>query len=278
MSLMTEFRLVAGGVRRRLWPTPEMAALRLIADAADRQPRYTPGRLRLLDMDLEYTDAQSLLPQWNDLFVRGTLRFTPVSPAPRVLDCGANVGLASLWLRRRFPSARITAFEADPALGEMLGRNLTANGASTVETIDAAVWSSAGRLAFRAEGADSGSVDTIAADTPGRVIEVPSVRLRDWIAREPIDLLKLDVEGAELEILEDCADVLGNVAAMHLEVHDFDQQRRLLPRCLLLIERAGFRYTLDDLHQSPWRPAAAPAGPFPGVAAWSIAVRAWRSR
>jgi FkbM family methyltransferase len=253
-----------------------MAALRLIAQAAEQQPRHAPGRLRLLDLTLEYPDAQSLLPQWNDVFVRGTLRFTPASPAPRVLDCGANIGLTALWLQRRFPAARITAFEADPALAGMLQRNLAVNGASTVETIGAAVWSSAGTLRFRAEGADSGAVDAVAADTPGPVLEVPAVRLRDWIAREPIDLLKLDVEGAELEILQDCADVFGNVAAMHLEVHDFDPARRLLPHCLLQIERAGFVYALDDLHQAPWRPAAPRAGPFGGVAAWVMAVRAWR--
>lgn len=274
-GLARDLRRVAGGIRRRLWPSPQAAALRILMRAADRQPRYTAGRLRAMGFDLEYPDACSLVPQWNDLFVRGTLRFTPAVPSPRILDCGANIGLASLWLQRRFPAARITAFEADPALAAMLRRNLSANGVPA-EVVAAAVWSSAGTVRFRCEGSDSGAVDAVAADTPGPVQEVPAVRLRDWIAREPIDLLKIDVEGAELEILEDCVDVLGNVAALHLEVHDFHPERRLLPRCLLLIERAGLCYALDDLHQASWRRGAPGAGPFGGVSAWVVAVRAWR--
>lgn len=276
MTVAADLRRLASGVRRRFWPPPEVAARRAIVDAASRQPRYTPGRLRLLDFDLEYPDACSLEPQWNDLFVRHTLRFTPSSPSPRVLDCGANIGLASLAILRCFPSARITAFEADPTLAAMLRRNLAANGAGAVDVIAAAVWSSSGVLRFRADGADSGAVEAVAADTLGTVIEVPSVRLRDWIVREPIDLLKLDVEGAELDILEDCADALSQVAAIQMEVHDLDPGRRLLPRCLLLLERAGFSYTLNDLHQVDWRPSAPGAGPFSGVAAWLINVRAWR--
>ena len=47
---------------------------------------------------------------------------------PRILDCGANVGLASLFFRRLYPQARITAFEADPALFAILEANLDANG------------------------------------------------------------------------------------------------------------------------------------------------------
>jgi FkbM family methyltransferase len=276
MTVIASARWAASAVRRRLWPTPEAAALEVIERHAATNPRYTPGRLKVGDLTIEYPDAQSLEPQWNDIFVRRTLRFSPSTETPRVLDCGANIGLASLWLLRQWPAARITAFEADPALAAMLRRNLDANRASSVEVVAAAAWSWEGRLSFRAEGSDSGAVAEVASDTPGRVIDVPSVRLRDRIEREPIDVLKLDVEGSELELLQDCEPVLQNVAAIHLEVHDFDPQRRLLPSCLLLLDRAGFDYTLDDLHQAPWRVGAPPAGPFTGVAVWTIAVRAWR--
>lgn len=268
-------RQLAGGLRRRLRPSPDESAKRLLEAEAERVGRHQPGRVQLAGLDLHYVDALSTVPQWDDLFVRDSLRVAFDGPSPRVLDCGANIGLATLWLKRAYPSARVTAFEADPAIAAVLSRNLAANGAGDVEVVRAAVWSSATTLRFRAEGTDSGAVHEVAADTPGTVIEVPAVRLRDWVAREPIDLLKLDIEGAELAVLRDLAPVLDRVGALQMEVHDFALAERRLPACLDLLTRAGFDYTLSDLHQASWRTAPPAAGPFPGVAAWVILVRAW---
>ena len=114
MSLLQVARTVGSAARRRLRPTPEEAAWRAIRLRAERQPRRTPGMLRLMDLEIEYVDALSLAPQWHDIFVRRTLDFRPATDTPLVLDCGANIGLASIWIKRAFPRARITAFEADP--------------------------------------------------------------------------------------------------------------------------------------------------------------------
>ncbi len=279
MTMARELRRLAAGVKRRLAPTPEEDARRKFEALAARIPRHTPGSVRLLDLDLAYADALSTVPQWDDLFVRQSLRFQAASDAPRILDCGANIGLATLWLKRAYRAARITAFEADPTIAAILQRNLRDNGVGDVEVVPAAVWSTAGVVRFRAEGSDSGVVDAVGGDTPGRGIDVRCVRLRDWLAADAIDLIKMDIEGAELEVLRDSADSLGRVRAIHMEVHDFDVAERRLPACLDLLHRAGFSYTLNDFHQASWRVTASPAGPFPGVAEWVVVVRAWaRSR
>lgn len=275
MTVLADLGRLVSAVRRRLRPSPDEAARRRLESVAASVGRHTPGQVRLAGLDVHYVDALSTVPQWDDLFVRGSLRMSFATSSPRVLDCGANIGLASLALKRAHPAARITAFEADPTLADVLRRNLRVNGAADVEVVAAAVWSSTTSLRFRAEGTDSGAVDAVAADTPGEAIEVPAVRLRDWVAREPIDLLKLDIEGAELEVLRDLAPVLGHVRALQMEVHDFAAGDRRLPACLDLLTQAGFEYSLTDLHQAAWRPAAPSAGPFPGVAAWVVLVRAW---
>ena len=70
--------------------------------------------------------------------MKETLKFCSTQPTPRILDCGANVGLASLYFKRLYPQARITAYEADPDIYQCLRNNLRRNGASDVETIQAA--------------------------------------------------------------------------------------------------------------------------------------------
>ncbi len=278
MSVWPTPRALAGSVKRLLFPKPAEAAWRRILTRAGHEARYTPGRLPLLGFDLEYVDAVSLAPQWHDLFVRRTLDFRSNSHAPRVLDCGANVGLASLSIKQQYPGARITAFEPDEGICEVLRRNLSRNGAGDVEIVRAAVWREDGTIAFRHEGSDSGAIDAVGGDTPGRVVEVPAVRLRRWIESDDVHLLKLDIEGAELDVLEDVSDLLDRVRTIQVEVHDFAPDRRLLPRCLTLLERAGFTYALDDFGPANWRPSTHARGPFAhAVPSWIILVRAWRT-
>jgi hypothetical protein len=139
------------------------------------------------------------------------------------------------------------------------------------------VWSADATLPFRREGADSGALDAVGADTTGAVVNVPAVRLARWLAQEPVDLLKLDIEGAELDVLRDCADCLHDVRAIQVEVHDFDASRRLLPDCLQVMQRAGFAYALSDFAVAHWRASAVRQSPFAhAVPSWIVLVRAWK--
>jgi FkbM family methyltransferase len=267
-----------GAIKRRIFESPERAAWRSAWHKAEVTARFTPGRIRMMDLDLRYSDLLSFCPQWEDIFVKRALAFTSAAPAPRILDCGANVGLASLFFRRHYPHARITAYEADPALFAMMRDNLQANGAGDVETRHVALWTSTGTLTFQCEGSDSGMISSLPGAVDGRAVTVPSLRLRDVLAEGPIDLLKLDIEGAEDVVLADCEPVLHNVKALVMDLHEFDPSVRQSPRVLELLARAGFSYAIDDFVALTWREPRAGAGtPFPGKAMqWAMTVRAWR--
>ena len=268
----------AVAIRRRMFPSPEMAAWRRAWHKAETTPRFIHGRIRMMDYDLRYSDLLSFCPQWEDIFVRRALDFDVRTSGPRILDCGANIGLASLFFKRRYPEARITAFEPDPALFAMLCANVAANGAADVETRQAALWTTAGTLTFRCEGSDSGMVAALPGAIAGESTTVASVRLRDLLAAEPIDLLKLDIEGAEDAVLADCEPVLDRVGAIVMDLHEFDASCRQAPRVLERLTRLGYTYAIDQFVALPWRPPVAPVGsPFPGKAlSWAMTVRAWR--
>lgn len=268
-----------GAIRRRIFERPEKAAWRRAWHKAEVTPRFTPGKIRMMDYDVRYSDLLTFCPQWEDIFVKRTLAFTSASPAPRILDCGANVGLASLFFRRLYPQARITAFEADPALCAILKTNLQANGASEVETRHAALWTSTGSLTFQCEGSDSGMIGSLPGVIDGTSTTVPSLRLRDVIDEGPVDLLKLDIEGAEDAVLADCEPVLHRVKAVVMDLHEFDPSVRQAPRVLELLTRAGFSYSIDEFVPLTWRePLAGADTPFPGRAMqWAMTVRAWRT-
>jgi FkbM family methyltransferase len=263
---------------RRAFPTREETVWRRLIDYAETAPRQARHSARVLDLEMEFPDPHAFASQWYDVMVKQSLKIQLDASTPRVLDCGAHVGLVSLWARQQWAAARITAFEPDPVIAGMLRDNVRRNGMDGIEVVEAAVWKSSGTVTFRAPGSDAGAIDAVAADTVGASREVRSVRLRDWLT-EPIDFLKIDIEGAELDVLEDSADALAVVENIHLEVHDFDPGRRLLPGCLSVLERAGFTYALSDLGSATWRDGVQPSGPFQqAIPSWVICVRAWRDR
>jgi len=267
-----------GAIRRRLFERPEKVAWRRAWHKAEVTPRLTPGNIRMMDYDIRYADLLSFCPQWEDIFVKRTLAFTSTSSAPRILDCGANVGLASLFFHRLYPQARITAFEADPALFAILNTNLNANGAGGIETRHVALWTSTGTLTFQCEGSDSGMIGSLPGAIDGTSTTVPSLRLHDVIDEGPVDLLKLDIEGAEDAVLADCEPVLHRVKAIVMDLHEFDPAVRQAPRVLELLTRAGFSYAIDEFVPLTWRePRSGADAPFPARAMqWAMTVRAWR--
>ena len=275
--MASTLRRAASQVKQQFFPRAEIAAWRHACRLAERAPRHTPGEIVLDGYRIAYADLLTLCPQWHDIFVHASLRYEASTPAPRILDCGANIGLASLYYKRVYPAARVTAFEADPTLAALCRQNLEANGAGDVDVQAVAIWTDSGTVRFRQEGTDSGAIDGTSAGVVGPALDVPSVRLRDLLADERVDLLKLDIEGAEHIVLPDCADVLAQVEGLLVDVHEFDPERRGLPALLKLLTEAGFEYALDNLNPLPWRGVA--AGPFPLTAsAWAMLVRAWRPR
>ena len=122
-----------------------------------------------------------------------------------------------------------------------------------MDTVQAAVWVENGSISFRCEGADSGSVDALAGSLNGESRSVPAIRLKNVLAEEPVDLLKLDIEGAEGSVLEDCLPELRQVRALLLDLHEFDPDRRETGRVTSMLTEAGFVYNVDSLIPLPWR-------------------------
>jgi FkbM family methyltransferase len=126
-----------------------------------------------------------------------------VGPAPAtVLDCGANVGVASLWALTLRPDSRVRCIEPVESNLDELRRNLSGL-EDRYELEAAAVAAEGGEVEFGLD--DSGRYGGIGRDT-GRTITVPALGIRDLLDDclsrwGRIGLLKVDVEGAEIPIL-----------------------------------------------------------------------------
>ena len=208
-------------------------------------PRHIKQTLTFGGYTFTVPDTFSFLYQLKEIFADEFYAFNasaaPSGRGPVIFDCGANIGTSVVYFRQQHPTARIVAFEADPVIGQILTENLRQNRIENVEVIQKAVWTDENGISLGGTESDGGSVFSTEAIRP-----VPSVRLRDWLLREPrIDMLKMDIEGAELAVLADCAGALTNVRAMFVEFHAYIGHRQGLADLINVLEDSGFRYYID---------------------------------
>src|SRR5262245_14240140 len=117
-----------------------------------------------------------------------------------IVDCGANIGIASLFLAARYPRAKILSVEPHPENFALLKTNVEA--VSCILPIHACVTGTPqSAVRFTADQAAWGN--RIAADSNG--VLVPAITIDEVCEQngiERIDLLKLDIEGAEAQVLQ----------------------------------------------------------------------------
>lgn len=213
-------------------------------------PRYTEAATDLLGRPIKLIDAASFLSAYHEIFEREIYRFSPSRVDPRIIDCGANIGLATIYWKQLHPEARITAFEPDPRAFAALLANCEEWQLTSVQLVNKAVWYESSQLDFWAQGADGGHVVDDTLSRKGSTIRVPAVRLRDYLS-EDVDLLKLDIEGAEVPVLLDCADSLDRVARVFVEFHSFIGREQRIDELLSTLRAAGFRIHIQPELVSP---------------------------
>lgn len=141
---------------------------------------------------------------------------------PLIIDGGANIGLAALWLARRFPRAQIVSVEPDTGNLAMLARNLAGLG-ERARVLDGGLWPSSGRL--RIVNPESGSaafrVEETTGDGPGtlRAYTIDEICALAG-CREPL-IVKLDIEGAQQYLFAGNTDWVGRAHLITLELDDW---------------------------------------------------------
>jgi len=216
-----------------------------------RLPKYISTTTTILGKQVTVPDASSFGYMYQRIVKDEIYRFRPYGAKPLIVDGGANMGLSVIFFKQKYPESRVIAFEPDPEMFKILEANCASFDFEDVELVPKALWSCETTLQFWQEGSDAGRlVDN--GDANGKTLEVSTARLRDYLDQK-VDLLKLDVEGAETELLEDCADLLPNVENLFVEYHSFADKPQTLSRLLHTLEQAEFRVHVHAPPEACWR-------------------------
>jgi FkbM family methyltransferase len=205
----------------------------------------------------------------DDVFAGHEYAFETRNRRPYIIDAGAHVGVATHDFKRRYPRARVLALEANPATVALLRRNVSHNGLDDVRVVHAALAPQAGEIALYTGGEEASSSWGDSAvrqpwheEAHAATVRVPAVTLSSLLT-EPVDMLKLDIEGLETAVLAEAAPLLHRVRRIALEFHgtranpDND-----VSRLANTLESAGFRVDVRQFGASVAIPAIQRDDPF----------------
>jgi FkbM family methyltransferase len=178
--------------------------------------------LRQIFVDMEYDIRR--FPQFKALWSRYQ-HLLDQDMRPLILDCGANIGLSTIYWAKLFPEAAICAVEPSDDNLRMLVRNTGTLPGVTVE--HAALWRTDRELRFRNPGADGWAlaVEEGAGGTPRTIVRgvSPSALVREQLARlkrGALFLIKMDIEGGERDLFDDAA-LAQDTTCLIVELHDW---------------------------------------------------------
>lgn len=158
-----------------------------------------------------------------------------------ILDCGSHIGMSIVYLKRICPTAEIIGFEPDKKNFELLSHNINSFDLDKVTLVNKAVWNQNTTLNFASEG-----------DMTSRIIEdgksenpVEACRLFDYLDRK-VDFLKMDIEGAEYEVVKDLEPRMDKIHRMFIEYHGLFNQNTELLEILHILNRNNFNFYIKE--------------------------------
>lgn len=208
--------------------------------------RFSMSSTKLLEHKVSFSDNLGFLHSLEEIFVDEQYKFFTSKKDPYIIDCGSNIGISIVYFKQLYPLSKIVAFEPDEAIFNLLRRNIESFGLTNVDLQNSAVWTSDTILQFFPEGSLAGSLVTNTGTE--KAISVKATDLKTFLKSKEIDLLKIDIEGAENEVLFHIADELKNVKLLFLEYHSVSGEDQKLDKILECIKSAGFRYYIKNAH------------------------------
>jgi FkbM family methyltransferase len=161
-----------------------------------------------------------------------------------VIDAGAYIGDSTAWYLTKFPEARVIAVEPDPENFRLLEMNCKPYG-ERVRLVRAALWSKTRRLDLKHTSAwDSVQVGESDGSNECQGVSIPELMQSQGIST--VDILKLDIEDAELGLFSsDCDSWLRQIRAIVMEIHS----RSSLEAVVAATERQHFSHKVyRNLH------------------------------
>lgn len=216
----------------------------------------SPIKTRLFGKEIWGLDLSTLQYLYSEIFLKGEYNFKTNTKSPLIIDCGSNIGLGIFFFKILYPNSRIVGFEANPKVFSILEKNVSQFGLEEISVKNLALYDKNSEISFFTGNSEDNLIGSIHGQRGGQYeVKVKAVKLSDYLqSYEEIDLIKMDVEGAEWKILSDLfeANAIRKVRQYLIEVHlNIPGMEEKLSDFLAYFEKSGFTYNVRAENYSP---------------------------
>jgi len=184
-----------------------------------------PIKLRILTSDWNVLEDIFLSNQYNDpsrfhgdRLLNYYNRIVAEGLVPLIIDCGANVGLSSIWYAKKFPKAKIVAIEPDPENFSILRENVSYY--KNIVALNFGVSDSSEPLSM----GNANSEPWARVTEPDKSGTIRAIRIDDVVSSFQMCtpfILKIDIEGFEYKLFDVAEEWIGLFMLIVVEIHDF---------------------------------------------------------
>jgi len=203
-------------------------------------PTYT----KINNYELVCFNKKELKYIYKEIFLGEVYNIKLNKKNPKIIDAGAYLGLSLLYFKKHYPQANILAFEPNPNIFPLLEENIEMNNLQNVIVENVALGRKNTTRDFYIDSSDIHSFSTssfIKNAWNGAQMTIPiqvKVRKLSEYINEEIDLLKMDIEGAEREVLEDLRDS-GKLKYINNVIFEFHPTKKNTLNNLMNILKEG---------------------------------------
>lgn len=200
----------------------------------------------------------------DEVYGDGVYSGTEICPGQTVVDVGAHIGIFSLMAARKVGAGgKVISFEPSPRTLDLLRRNLSENSLPWIKLHAVALADVPGKAEFFVadDAVNNPAADSLVPSKDRKKVVVPLRRLDDILSEDgvaDVDHLKIDVEGAEMRVLDGAPRTLARTRRIVMEVHqpivDATAMRRRLESlgftCRTISESSGGSVILEAVQRS----------------------------
>lgn len=199
---------------------------------------------KVLGYELNFSSYSCFLDLFEEIFFTQVYDFETDNPNPTILDCGANIGMASFYFKLKYPNSRIVCFEPGQTTSNFLKNNLSKFNGMTFISAGLSDRNGHGFL-YHFKDLKDGEFSTdknLYKELEYTKESVRLMKLSEFTKDlKVVDFLKLDIEGNEEKVLNDLdsAKQLEKIKQIMMEFHQ--HQGNSLVKILSILEKNNFK-------------------------------------
>lgn len=214
-------------------------------------PIFKFKKEKTLGIEFTFFSYKSFLILFMEIFVKNEYFFKAKNSKPIILDCGANIGMATLYFKWLYKNATIYSFEPDKDTFNTLNKNIKKNNLKNINLFNYALSDKKEKIKFYINKVNPGvlSMSTNKNRLSKDEVIVKAVKLsqivKEKIKDKPIDFLKVDIEGAEWKLFADISKtkIFDQVREGSIEYHhNIKGEKSQFGKFLEIIEKHKFQY------------------------------------